>query len=117
MRSRNGFTLVEALVSLVLFEIGILALVGSSAVTARDIGDAHQRSRARAAASVRIERMRLAGCPAPSAGRNTLPGGIVESWRIDAIGAARALSDSVEYPLSRRRTGRVVLHDALICAA
>jgi type II secretory pathway pseudopilin PulG len=112
---RTGFTMLEALVALVLFQVGIFALVASSAVITRDVASAHRRARAQAVAAERVERLRASSCPTPGTGRADLPGGTREHWRVEATGRARLISDSVDYALPATRRGHAVVRAWVIC--
>ena len=113
---RAGFTLVEALVALVLFEIGIMALVASGAVAARDLAAANRRTRARSAASEHVERLRVSACAASAHGRADIAGGLAESWRVEAAGPTRVITDSIEYLLPGAHRSRVVVRAFVMCA-
>jgi Tfp pilus assembly protein PilV len=113
---RKGFTLVEAIVALLLFEFGMLALAAASAVAARDIAYAQRSMRAQALARHRVELLRANACPAPGSGTAEAPGGLREFWRVDATGPLRIISDSVDLMLPGGRRGDVVLRAWTICA-
>ncbi len=55
-RQQEGFTLIEALISMLIFSIGILGLVGMQTVAARVSTDARFRSEAAAAADELLAR-------------------------------------------------------------
>src|SRR3954470_13990519 len=105
---RSGFTMIEALFALVMFQIGILALLSSGTVIARDMAMANRRARAEAVATSRVELMR-ATCPAPRAGHAAPSPGVAEYWRVEGAGITRAISDSVEYDLPGGRSSRLVI--------
>jgi prepilin-type N-terminal cleavage/methylation domain-containing protein len=113
---RNGFTLIEVLVALVLFEFGMLALAASSAVAARDLAAANLSARAQTLARNRVELLRGAGCPAPGGGDAHVPRGMREFWRVAASGQLRIISDSVEFMLPRARPAHVVSRAWAVCA-
>ena len=113
---RSGSTLVEALVALVLFQIGVLALAATTATAARDLGVANRHSRAQAVAEHRVALLRAGACPSPTAGIRELPGGLTERWRIRASGAMRAISDSVVFPGACGRPSSVVARGFTLCA-
>jgi len=108
--------MVEALVALVLFEIGILALVASGAIAARDLASANRRTRARLVAAARVEILRTHVCAGGSSGHTELPGGLSEFWRGEGSGAARAITDSVAYELPAGRRSSVVVRAWALCA-
>jgi Tfp pilus assembly protein PilV len=112
---RAGFTLVEVIVALVLFQFGMLALAATSAVAARELAVARHSARARAVARDRVESFRAISCPSASFGTVTHPGGLTESWRVEAVGLKRLIADSLEYALPRGQRGHFVLRTATIC--
>ena len=99
---RTGFTLVEILIALVLFQIGMLALAATTMLAVRDVGAAHRRELARRAAENRVAIVRTSACDAPAAGTAEGPG-IRESWRVIATGSVRLVTDSVEMIFPGRR--------------
>lgn len=111
---RRGFTLIEALVALVLFEIAALALVATTAVAARDLGIADRHARGHALAIDRVARLKVGACAATTSGSRAHPGGLAEHWRVAAVGDLREISDSVELTLPGR-TGSVVVREWEIC--
>ena len=112
----KGFTLIEVLIALVIFEFGMLALAATSAVAARDLGVANRRMKANAIARNRVELLRADACR-PSTGNAHIPGGLEEFWRIDATGPRRVITDSVEFSVEHGRRASVVLHGWTLCAA
>lgn len=117
---RQGFTLVETLVALVLFQFGMLAVAAAMGVAARDLTVAQRIARAHSMARNRVELIRAAGCPSPASATLDHTGGggtegLVEHWRVEADGTQRFITDSVEFALPAGRRGRVVLRAAAIC--
>lgn len=115
-RVRRGSSLIEALIALVLFEFGMLALAATSAVAAQDLAAANRRVRAQSLAANRVEHLRALACPAPVAGSAQWPGGLTEYWRVDAAGTRRIITDSVELLLPRGRRGSHVMQAHLLCS-
>ena len=93
-RSASGFTLVEVLVAIVVLGIGIVALVGSSAMVTRMIGRGKVETLAAQAASRRVEILRLAAnsttprCTAAgfANGGPVTANGVTESWTVPGAG-------------------------------
>jgi Tfp pilus assembly protein PilV len=112
---RNGFTLVEVLVALFLFEFGMLALAAATAVAARDLAAANIGLRAQMITRNRVEQLRSAPCPVPDKGTETT-NGVREFWQVSAAGSLRIISDSVAFALPRGRRGTVVRRAWAICA-
>jgi Tfp pilus assembly protein PilV len=86
---RSGFTIVEAVVALAVLSVGILALVGSAALTNRMLANGRHATRAGQVAAARIERLRqIAFSTAPACtGGDWVSGsavgpGIAETWQI-----------------------------------
>jgi|SRR5688500_7712621 Tfp pilus assembly protein PilV len=115
-RVRRGSSLIEALIALVLFQFGMLALVATSAVAARDLAAANRHARAQALAANRVEQLRAQACPASLAGSMSWPGGLTEYWRVEASGMRRIISDSVELLLPRGRRASHVMQAHVLCS-
>jgi type IV pilus modification protein PilV len=112
---RTGFTLIEVLIALVVFEFGMLALAAVAAVAARDLATASLTNRAHDLARNRVEQLRATACATGPGAGETSSGGITEFWRVDASGALRILSDSVDFTLPRRRRANIVLRARRLC--
>lgn len=80
-RDRRGFTLVELIVGMVLLTIGVMGLVGVSALSIRQSTTADRHSVAANVAASRMERLRALPCASIAAGSATTRG-ITESWTI-----------------------------------
>jgi Tfp pilus assembly protein PilV len=95
--SRSGFTIVEAVIALVVLSVGILALVGSAALTSRMVGWGRHSTRVGQIASARIEWLQhvAASTVPPCTGvewrsDSAVGSGFTEHWDIlDAAGLAR----------------------------
>ena len=104
-RSASGFTIVEVLVAIVVLSIGLIALVGSSAMVTRMIGRGKVETRVAQAASQRIEMLRLAAystsprCTAPTFanGQSVTPNGLTEAWTVPVAGRVRNVRVTVTY--------------------
>ena len=104
-RPSSGFTLVEVLVAIVVLGIGIVALVGSSAMVTRMIGRGKVETRAAQVASRRLETLRLAAystsprCTAAgfATGGPVTTSGVTESWVVPAAGKVRSVQVNVTY--------------------
>lgn len=79
----GGFTLVEVLVGLVLFELGLLGVAGLVAVSGRVLAQATRSERALFAAEELADS--LAGAGAVSDGERAIPAGRLR-WRVDGGG-------------------------------
>jgi prepilin-type N-terminal cleavage/methylation domain-containing protein len=124
-RSTAGFTLVEVLVAVTILGVGIVALVGSSAMVTRMIGRGQKATRAAQVASQRLEKLRLLAystnpkCTALANG-NAAAGtmgvsGVSESWTVVANGKQRVITETVSYRTVRGQTHSETLTTAIEC--
>lgn len=120
-RFEKGFTLAEVAVALVLLAVGVLALVGSSAMVARMIGQGRQATVVAQVATARMEWLRqLAGSTSPRcthpwfATGSAAAAGITERWEVAAAGTSRRIVLSLEYSVPRG-SGRDSLLTAVSC--
>jgi prepilin-type N-terminal cleavage/methylation domain-containing protein len=103
-RDQRGFTLIEVMIAVVVLAIGVTALVGSSAVVTRMIGQGKVSTQAVQAISQRLEQLRATAvsttpnCTALAAGSATSANGIVTTWTITANGELRTIRVIVTYP-------------------
>jgi Tfp pilus assembly protein PilV len=100
-RARRGFTIVEAIVSIVMLAAGVLALVSSSAVVLREMNAGSQNSVAAAVASQRLERLRSFDQCASIVNGSGSTRGMTESWTVAAVlGGGGQPSRTVTYTIS-----------------
>ena len=107
-RDERGFTLVELMLSLMLFTVGILSLSATSAVVVRMMGGARQQTIAATMAHSRLERLRGLACSSPAlTGGSATARGITETWTVTAPATPntamtlRLMTDSVTYRTPR----------------
>jgi len=105
----SGFTLVEALVAVVVLGVGIIALVSASASVTRMIGRGKMETRAAQVASNRMALLRsAAGSTSPrcrssnlASGGPVISGGVTERWDVSAVDSLRQVTVSVTYLTGR----------------
>ncbi|MGH7509437.1 MAG: prepilin-type N-terminal cleavage/methylation domain-containing protein [Gemmatimonadales bacterium] len=120
--SSRGLTLVEVLVAVVVLGVGVIALVGTSALVTRMIGRGKVETRAALVASSRMEALRLAAhatsprCTAPefATGGPAISGGMTESWVVPTSGRVRRVRVTVTY-LTARGPRQAELETAVEC--
>lgn len=96
---RRGCTLVELVVALVLCTVGLLAMLGASALLVREIGSEALETRALTVGRSRLDLLSLQECAARSGGSATHAGGLAERWGAEpAVPGVQLLVDSVTYP-------------------
>jgi len=98
--SRDGFTIIELIVAIVILAIGVLGLTGTSAVVSRTLGQGTQHAQAASVAQTRFEILRTTRCPVT--GGSVTAGPVREKWTlIGTIGGANLrfseVVDSVSY--------------------
>lgn len=85
--NRSGFTIVELLVAMVILTVGLLALLGSSALDTRAIMRERNIDLAAIFAARRLELLRMTACTNQNAGADTLMKGSVimatNTWAIN----------------------------------
>jgi prepilin-type N-terminal cleavage/methylation domain-containing protein len=96
---RAGFSLIETLIAVAIVNVGLLALVGSSAALVRHTNELRTRAAALRIASNRIERLGAAPCGGAS-GSTIHAGGIREQWAVTVRGnRIREVRDSVTFTI------------------
>lgn len=113
--ARRGCTLVELVVALLLCSVGLLAMVGASALLVREAGAEALETRALAAGRSRLDLLASVRCSERSGGSATHPGGLSERWRVErAMSGVQLLVDSLSYPAPGKRRA-LVLRSAARC--
>jgi type II secretory pathway component PulJ len=93
----SGYTLIETIVALLLFTIGGLALVSTSALVGREMNTNAVRERAGRMAASRLEILGAA-CRRAASGRETFHH-VQSAWSIAFLDSARlSVVESVSYP-------------------
>ena len=72
MKTERGFTIVEVIIAIIVLTVGILGLVTTSALVTRMIARGQRSANAATFASKRLELLRVTGCRAQTAGKDTL---------------------------------------------
>jgi prepilin-type N-terminal cleavage/methylation domain-containing protein len=82
---RNGFTLLEVLVALVVLGTGILGLSAGAALVSRLVGDGSRLTVAATVATARLEQLRARPCASAASG-TAVTRGIEERWAVASMG-------------------------------
>ena len=112
-RARRGFTLAELLVALMVFSVGALAMVATSANVMTLITASKNRALAAAVASSRFERMRAIPCSAHTSDSTTTRG-ISEKWTVTKLAKADDVTVRVSFVANRRTQSRIY-RSFLVC--
>jgi prepilin-type N-terminal cleavage/methylation domain-containing protein len=107
MKTERGFTIVEVIIAIIVFTVGLLGLVTTSALVTRMIGRGQRSANAATFASKRLELLRVTGCRSQAAGKDTLytqtgTAVAINSWGFtNATNSHWAIVDTVKYQTSQ----------------
>lgn len=93
---RGGFTIIEAVVALILIGVGLLTLEGGAVFTLRRIRDSQREALAAQLVQTRTARLFATGCAAASGIDSTDV--IVAVWSATAAGGMLRVDQTVRYP-------------------
>jgi prepilin-type N-terminal cleavage/methylation domain-containing protein len=99
-RARGGFTLVELMVAMMMFTVGLLALASTSAVVVSQMGDSGRMGVAASVAQTRIERLRSGACTTAQTGSNS-GRGVSESWTVTPMTRSARIDVTITYSTRR----------------
>ena len=105
-RARTGFTLAELLVALMVFSVGALAMVATSANVMTLITGSKNRALAAAVAASRFERMRAQPCSAHQTD-STSTRGVTEAWQVVKLAKADDVTVRVSFVANHRTQSRI----------
>ncbi len=98
--NREGFTLVEVIVALAIFTVGLMGLMGTSMLATRMIVHSQQTAIGVAYAKRTLDSLRVAGCAAPVNGSATLKRGATTvdslSWSFTAQASATGIGPAAQ---------------------
>ena len=113
--SRNGFTLVELIVAMLMLTIGLLGLAGVGAVVLKQMKGGTYQTIAASIAQSRFEQMEGDACATILGGTATVRG-MTETWSVTALGTrARAVRDTITFVGTKGTTKKVGMHTVLSC--
>ena len=112
-RARAGFTLAELLVALMVFSVGALAMVATSANVMTLITASKNRAMAASTAASRFERMRSQPCSAHTSD-SASSRGITEVWQVVKLAKADDVTVRVSFVANHRTQSRIY-RSFLVC--
>lgn len=123
-RDRGGFTLIEVMIAVIVLAIGVIALLGSSAMVTRMLGQGRHATQAVEVATRRLENLRRAAyatatpcTDAAFVGGTATGTGYTETWTITTPAGfpeLRVVTDSVVYRTTRGNA-RLGLETRVLC--
>ncbi len=111
---RAGFTLVELMVALMVFVVGVLAVAGSSGVVMTMVGGSQRRTIAATVAESRFERLRAVPCAAHANGAATTRG-VRETWTVVPLVRADDVTVRATFSSSRGRVTTQTYRTYIAC--
>lgn len=111
---RAGFTLVELMVALMVFAVGMLGLAATAGSVTRMMGGAKRQTIAATIAQSRLEKLRSSPCASIVSGSETVRG-ITNTWTVTAVTRGVTIRDSVSFRTSRNGTRSKVYQTTLSC--
>jgi type II secretion system protein I len=102
--NRMGFTLIELMVAMMIFTVGVLATMSSAAAVMKVMGGSQRLTVASTVAEARFERLRSQSCAVHTNG-STQTRGVRESWTVYPLVQADDVTVMVTYPVGG---GRVI---------
>lgn len=100
--NRRGYTIVELLVAVMIFSVGLLAMAGTASVVMSTLTSTQSRTIAASVAESRFERMRATPCVNRAAG-SAVSRGIAETWSLDRLARADDVTVNVRFLSSHRQ--------------
>lgn len=100
MQAREGFTIVELLVALMIFAVGMLGLAATAGSVTRMMGGAKRQVIAATVAQSRLERLRSSPCTSIVSGADTTRG-IISTWTVSAVTRGMNISETVSFKTSK----------------
>ena len=105
-KQRAGFTLVELMVAMMVFAVGMLGLAATAATVTKLMGGAKRQTIASTVAQSRMERLRSSPCGSLVAGTETNRG-VVNKWTVEPITRGVNVTDTVTFRSARGVTYKV----------
>jgi type II secretion system protein I len=111
---RRGFTLVELLVAVTIFTVGVLALASTAGTVAMMVGTARRQNVAALAALSRFDRLRSTPCKTLSPSGSASSQTITESWTVSDSSSGKVVVLTVSYPV-RSQTKSQTYRAFILC--
>jgi type IV pilus modification protein PilV len=112
--ARAGFTIVELLVAMMIFAVGMLALAATAGTVTRMMGGAKRQTIASQVAQSRIEQLRSSPCASLLGGTETIRG-VTNFWTVTAVPRGVNVTDSVVFATARGASRTRVYKTSFSC--
>ena len=112
---RQGFSIVEVIVAMMIVTIGLLGIAGGTALAFRTALDATRRRDAAERALSRLAQLSAAGCGRATSGSATdAARQLTEQWLVQPAGSFQQVSDSITW-VGASGVGTLALRTAVLC--
>lgn len=112
--ARAGFTIVELLVALMIFAVGMLGLAATAGSVTKMMGGAKRQVIAANIAQSRLEKLRSSPCGTLASGVDTTRG-VINVWTVTTVTRGKSIKDSVVFPIGRGQVRARVYMTTLPC--
>ncbi|MGQ0714159.1 MAG: type IV pilus modification PilV family protein [Gemmatimonadaceae bacterium] len=113
MRRRAGLTVIEIMVTILVLSVGMLGLLGTSALAAQMLAMSSQHTVAATLAQARLEALQGVACSRVAAG-SAVSRGMTETWTTQRTAAGLEVTITVTHP-ARQRTRTYTYNGVLPC--
>jgi prepilin-type N-terminal cleavage/methylation domain-containing protein len=116
-QARDGFTLIELMVAIMILVVGVLGLAGTAGMVSRMVGGAAQQTIAANIAASRFETLRSVPCASVVGGDTTIRN-ISEVWSVtpDPTNAnLSAVANTITYTAAGGRSRTLAFQSYIIC--
>ena len=113
LRTEKGFTLIEVMIAIVLFAIGLLAFAGLEIVALRNSTYSKEYGKANTYAQQKVEEMKGTAWTSVSAGSDTLEQKFTRTWTVTTTGDIKTLGVTVAWVDPSYGTKRINLQTDL----
>lgn len=110
----RGLTLVELVVAVMIFTVGLLGLASTAGVVVRQMGEGASQTIAAQTAASRFESLRATPCLNVTGGTAKVRSGVSEVWIRQTAPRSIIVTDTVKYT-SRGKTRRYVYRSVIPC--
>jgi len=118
VKNERGFTLVELIVAVTVFSIGLMALMGTNVLVFHLLGAAQRATTAAFYSRERLEAMRGLECTLLANGSETRGGVYQLAWTVEPSngGASRQARLQITYPLRAGALRTDTIETSILCA-
>jgi prepilin-type N-terminal cleavage/methylation domain-containing protein len=96
-QSERGFTIIEMMIAVMVFSVGLLALAGTASIIMTTLTTSQSRSIATSVAESRFERIGATPCASRVFSGSAVTRGITETWSVERLARADDVTVSVSY--------------------